>query len=1166
MTTYTLAANATLRDVGTAGIWGVATARSGGDTVDTNGFNLTIDQDSRYGFGGTTSTTWGSLTVNASKGGNITIDSRYVRLIPFNTGSGTITAGAQITCGSATGYVIGLYSSLTSAPVLTGVATGYLKVTGWNGTAFPTSGSYTQAGYTFTITGADVAGWIEHVGDEAATVNANRLGTVSLLGTWYEFLGTTTTGTRTSSYQIPTNGSLTYVAGVWVQSASVTVTAATYSGGYITYTAAGHGFGIGQDVTVTGASPSGFNATDATVTAKTADTFTVAAADPGSAWSSGGSAYVYEFYPNAGSRSALVAQIQTDAVRGKWCWITTGGLVYFGYDGTNSTGGYIVPSGRKLRVPNLFLQNCTTAARTANALPNATLATRYDFTSTGGGAVVMNKVSCAWYISLAQAYSISLKYVSTFESMTISETATALTMWDVGVGQTGTANTQVARNFSLMFAGGTIRNCTSSRIAQAASGAYVEVWADMTGFTVTGHKSLSLTKAANATTGAISMTRLINCTFEDCATIGAGRYLLIGCNGVTFTNTTYADNLATTTSSTIPMFVWDLLTAASYNMKFDGLSWGGLDLVQPYSGVLQIGVAGCQNIKLRNLGTASAPLDMGSSYVSGTWTRATTTTTVTKTAHNLKAADIIAVNMCSDVAPKALTTTTATLWTVASAPTADTFTVTVTNSGQTSGQNLRYYPTMAGTLVTFAAGAAANGVYIQRCYTPHLRTGVLSGMDNSSKNVYLEDVWGSEWGVQLNPLLNSFIRQLQSTPALTAQVSCYGTHFIDYYTTAAGGSVASASWSRSTTVCTVTATNHGLRVGDQVLVTVTSDAAAVILGIKTITQITAVASPVDVGNTFQFTCLNAGSASGTLTYIPLNGRVAIQMNEPTTETTNQVTLSGGAAFTSAGTLYMPTINQYAIFTADKNVRGHGAFPIAEAVMAGGTIGNYDITYSIDGGSTWYNLYYPRAGGSGTSGQFTFTVTNATGVAVGDYVWGTNIGYNAKVTNVSSNTVTVDVANIGTVSGVIRFNHLPSSTVADASAGFPLKVKILTSTANATAISSLYFFTNSTTTNRAATYPLDNVPVTITVKDAATGAAVQNARVRVLTDVGSNIVLEGLTNASGVLTGTTEYASDAISGTVRRATAANGTLYKPGSISGTTTSAGFSATVLLISDE
>lgn len=1093
MTTYTLSANATLRDVGNAGIWGVATARSGGDTVNNNGFNLTIDQDSRYGFGGTTSTTWGSLTVNASKGGNITIDSRYVRLIPFNSGSGTITAGSLITCGSATGYVIGIYSSLTTAPVLTGVASGYIKVTAWNGIAFPTSGSYTQAGYTFTITGADVAGWIEHVGDESATINANRLGTVSLLGTWYNFLGTTTTGTRTTGYQIPTNGSLTYIAGIWVESAAATITAATYQGGSITYTASGHGFSVGQEVTVTGASPSGFNIVDAVITSKTDSTFTVVAADPGSAWSSGGSASVYEFYPAAGSRSALVAQIQTDISRGKWCWITTEGLVYFGYDGTNQTGGYIVPSGRKLRIPNLILQNCTTAARTANTIPNATPGTRYDFTSSGGGAVVMNKVSCGWYISLAQAYSVNLKYVSTFETMSISETATALTMWDCGIGQTGVANTQIAVNFSLMFAGGTIRNCTISRIAQAASGAYVESWSDMTGFTITNHKTFSLTKAGNATTGAQTLTRIINCTFENSASIGAGRYFLVGCSNCTFTNTTYIDNLATTTSSTIPMYMFELGTAASSNIKFDGILWGGLSLCQPYSGILYIGVAGCSNIKLRNCGSSSNILDAGGDYVSATWTRTTTTTTVTKTAHGLKTGDIIAVNMCSDVAPKALTTTTATLWTLASAPTADTFTITVTNSGQTTGQNLRYYPTVMGVLVGFVTGAAANGVYIQRCYTPHLRTGVLSGLDNSSKNVYLEDVWGTEWGVQLVPSLNTFIRQLQSTPALTAQTSTYGTHFIDYYTTVAGGTVSAASWSRSTTTCTVTATDHGLRVGDQVLVTVTSDAAAVVLGVKTLTQIAAVASPVNVGNTFQFTCLNAGAASGTLTYTPINGRVAVQMNEPTSDTSNQVTLYGGAAFTSAGTLYMPTVGQYAIFTADKNIRGHGAFPIAEAVMAGGTIGNYDITYSIDGGTTWYNLYYPRAGGGGSSGSTTITMTSTTGIVAGDYIWGTNIAPNAKVSSITnSTTIVADIANTGTVSGVLRFSHLPSSTVADSSVGFPLKIKILTSTTNSTAISSLYFFTNSSSTNRSAVYDLDLAPINLTNLISGSDIVILNA--------------------------------------------------------------------------
>lgn len=91
MTAYTLAANATLRDIGNAGIWGVATARTGGDTVDTNGFKLTIDQDSRYGLSGTTSTTWGNLTINASKGGEIHIDGTKVWMIPFTGGSGTLT-------------------------------------------------------------------------------------------------------------------------------------------------------------------------------------------------------------------------------------------------------------------------------------------------------------------------------------------------------------------------------------------------------------------------------------------------------------------------------------------------------------------------------------------------------------------------------------------------------------------------------------------------------------------------------------------------------------------------------------------------------------------------------------------------------------------------------------------------------------------------------------------------------------------------------------------------------------------------------------------------------------------------------------------------------------------------------------------------------------------
>ena len=68
----------------------------------------------------------------------------------------------------------------------------------------------------------------------------------------------------------------------------------------------------------------------------------------------------------------------------------------------------------------------------------------------------------------------------------------------------------------------------------------------------------------------------------------------------------------------------------------------------------------------------------------------------------------------------------------------------------------------------------------------------------------------------------------------------------------------SATWTRVTVVATVTLLSHGLVTGDIINVSVSSDTSAVILGAKTVTRLTA--------DTFSFACLNAGGASGTLTY------------------------------------------------------------------------------------------------------------------------------------------------------------------------------------------------------------------------------------------------------------------------------------------------------------
>lgn len=801
---------------------------------------------------------------------------------------------------------------------------------------------------------------------------------------------------------------------------------------------------------------------------------------------------IYEFYPCAGSRTALAASIATDAVRGKVCWVAAStGLVRFGNDGTNSTGGYTPVAGCKIRVANVFF-TCCIAAASVNVLPNATLATRYEFATTGGGVIDIENASCNWYLNFAQSFSVRLVNTFTFEALILTETASPIAWSNVGVGQTA-ANSQFALTMGLNFAGGTITKAAWSRAAQASSGNYVNSWADCSGFVVTDERMFSLTKAVNSVAGSVSLTRVVDSAWVR-PVLGGGRVVEVTCTDVAFTDVVYYDHPATITTSAVPFFAFDI-SANCLNCTFDGLSFGGLTLCQPYSGVLSVGSAGCTNTKLRNLGTDTAPLDLGGAQVNGTYTQATTTATITTpTPHDLLVGSSVYVLISSNTA-----IITVGLKTITAVGSTTTYSF-VCLTGSTTG-TVVYYPVVSGTVVSLTLGAAANDVRVQRVYTNRTRVGLVSG-DNSSNRILFENVWGDPVNGHILPELNAVMRGVRASASLAQQTSVYGTHFIDYYTTGTPANLAAVAWARATTVATVTSTAHGLRTGDSVVVEVTSAVAAIVLGVKAITATTA--------DAFTFTCLNAGAASGTLTFTPLNGRVAIQMNEPTAATASQVTLTNGSAFTSAGTLYMPVIGHQADFTIPANIRGHGAFPIAEAVMAGGTLANYQVTYSLDNGTTYHNLYYPRPGGSGSSAAVTFTVTSGTGVEIGDYAWGTGVAPNARVTNVVGNTVTVNIANTAAVSGVIGFNHLPFETVANANVGFSLKVRIKTATTNATAISSLFFYTYATASNLGATYDLDTINLTLTGLQPGSDIVILNAgtsteRVDVDSNAGSSYV-------------------------------------------------------------
>ena len=788
----------------------------------------------------------------------------------------------------------------------------------------------------------------------------------------------------------------------------------------------------------------------------------------------------YEFYANAGSLTALAANMATDAVRGKVCWITAAtGLLRFRHDGTNSTGGYLPVAGLDIRIPNIFTISCTTAARATNALPNATLATRYDFT--GSGAVIdVDKANIGWYLSFAQPYSVQLANTGTFEQISLSELASPVNWNQVGVGQCA-AQGQAALSLTTCLAGGTIANSVFSSATLAASGRYVISGTDVAGFTFNDTTVFSLVARGNATTGNATWTRLLNTTFNRCK-LALGRQLLTTCSNLTYNNTTYWDHPATTTATTNPMYMFDLATFTT-NVTIDGIDFGGLDLVQPYSGIINTAAAGCSGVTVKNLGSYTSPLNLGSTERYGqSWSRTTTTATVTtSTPHNLKTGDIIWVIQSSDTA--AITVGTKTL---ASAPTTTTFTFTCTNGGSTAGK-LSYVPTMSGYLALFAANAVASNFKFQRCYTKNTRTSLFSA-DNSSKRIVFENCMGDYFTTALvTTPLNAVTKGIHAVHQMTAQANpVYGSHWFDTFTGENSANTIVQPWTRTTTTANVTSIQHELRTGELINVIQTTAQNTIPLGVKSIT--------VTGNNFFTFTANNAYDTSGNITYKIMNGRIGLLMNEASTETSSQITFdAGNPGFTAAGGLFMPRLNDQVTFEmpganrfstgAGGYLLGHTEFAISQPIMAGGVIENYDAFYSIDkndgnGYSTFKNLWYKRTGASGVTGSNTITVSDASGINANDYIFGSGIANTTYVKTVgAANTLYLSANNMFAVSGNVFFNQLPQETLS--SSGFKLKLRLQTTQNNSSSITSYFLYTHNTETSRTYQYTLDTVNLTLT---------------------------------------------------------------------------------------
>lgn len=307
---------------------------------------------------------------------------------------------------------------------------------------------------------------------------------------------------------------------------------------------------------------------------------------------------VYEWFESVGSQVAL-STTRTDASC-KFIWQTTTGI-RIGNDGTNGVG-YLPPTGCKVRIPAIILTNCTRTAGGSGTrvLPNATIATRQEFITTGAGYFDLRGIVSQWYMNFSQAFYVKYLNCAINDAMILSEIASPLDVVGCVVSPTQ-AQSNTALQIASCFAGGSVTDNKFVRFAMASSGNYVSSINYATGITFTNNQHVSLTLRANATTGCIASTQAVNCTFEGVTFIG-GRGLFVGAQSCTFNNTKYYDHtITTTTSATNPMSMLEFTTGGNGNV----VSGIGVTLPAnlPYTALVTLNA--CYNSEVKLFGTNS---------------------------------------------------------------------------------------------------------------------------------------------------------------------------------------------------------------------------------------------------------------------------------------------------------------------------------------------------------------------------------------------------------------------------------------------------------------------------------------------------------------------------------------------------------------------------------
>lgn len=272
------------------------------------------------------------------------------------------------------------------------------------------------------------------------------------------------------------------------------------------------------------------------------------------------------------------------------------------------TIGHVPTSGCKVRIPNILMAECAAGSRATNSVPNATIASRPEFTTTTAGAIDLEYIY-AWSMRsiFAQPYSCRLYHCALQESLGISECATALDIDDIGVGQ---YSAQDARALQLTsnFAGGTVKNIVARRATIGTTDHAAEL-IYCNGQTLENINS-GIILYARSTGIACNIATCQNLTFNGLRVFNGNVSITTSVN-IEVNDLDYNDRNIGRTSPTTPYYALTV-AAGCDEITLDGVSFGmnnTIDDCHPYTGIFNNN--GATNIKVRNLGSSGAYLKTG---------------------------------------------------------------------------------------------------------------------------------------------------------------------------------------------------------------------------------------------------------------------------------------------------------------------------------------------------------------------------------------------------------------------------------------------------------------------------------------------------------------------------------------------------------------------------